>query len=240
MVDNFSTIFEQKFSPPFLPSFNNTRPSRKSLFPRRRESSGNHGIWKNFTASFHPAIGFVSPIISEGGGGGNCALPFGRSILNAFYLCNGALLITFQTGRYYDCIRLHNAFRRIPGLVTERRKNCTDVLPFSPFSTKNETPSPCYLPYTIRIYVFPSTIRLDRRFPLFLSFFVFTDKLGPRLIIESNKNSTRNTHTHTHECENFTRHDQARILQKQRCSTDISGIRAIPVISFRRSKRLNR
>lgn len=107
-------------------------------------------------------------------------------------------MITFQTGRYYDCIRLHNAFRRIPGLVTERRKNCTDVLPFSPFSTKNETPSPCYLPYTIRIYVFPSTIRLDRHFPLFLFFFVFTDKLGPRLIIESNKNSTRNTHTHTH------------------------------------------
>lgn len=170
------------------------------------------------------------------GGEGDCALPFGRSILNAFYLCNGALLITFQTGRYYDCIRLHNAFRRIPALVTERRKNCTDVLPFSPFSTKKLSSS---IIFHIYIHISIDSIRLDRRFPSpFLFFFVFSrKKLGPRLIIVEQQKF----HARTHICNAHEFH-AARSSKNHfrnrgsRYSTgllaDISGIRAIPVISL--------
>lgn len=241
MVDNFSTIFESENSLSLLPFFLPlTIPIFIEEFPFPTEKRKRWKSWRlqKFYRLVPSRDRFRIACNIEGRGGeGDCALPFGRSILNAFYLCNGALLITFQTGRYYDCIRLHNAFRRIPALVTERRKNCTDVLPFSPFSTKNETFLLHYLPYIHtyfhRLHSTRSTFPFS--FPLLLRF--FTDKLGPRLIIVEQQKF----HARTHICNAHEFH-AARSSKNHfrnrgsRYSTgllaDISGIRAIPVISL--------
>lgn len=239
MVDNFSTIFESENSLSLLPFFLPlTIPIFIEEFPFPTEKRKRWKSWRlqKFYRLVPSRDRFRIACNIEGRGGeGDCALPFGRSILNAFYLCNGALLITFQTGRYYDCIRLHNAFRRIPALVTERRKNCTDVLPFSPFSTKNETFLLHYLPYIHtyfhRLHSTRSTFPFS--FPLLLRF--FTEEIRPA---PNHRRATKIPRTHTHmQRTRISRSSKNHFRNRgSRYSTgllaDISGIRAIPVISL--------
>lgn len=244
MVDNFSTIFESENSLSLLPFFLPlTIPIFIEEFPFPTEKRKRWKSWR--LQKFYRLVPSrdrfrIACNIEEGKGRRRRGLrspvrPFNIKCILFMQRC------TFDNIPNGTLLWLHSITQRIPSNPSARNRTakklhrCSSVFPILHEEWNFPPPLSSIYIYTYfhRLHSTRSTFPFS--FPLLLRF--FTDKLGPRLIIVEQQKF----HARTHICNAHEFH-AARSSKNHfrnrgsRYSTgllaDISGIRAIPVISL--------